>query len=772
MKEIKGMKRFLKVLFVFILMLPLFVKADTEINKIELGGISLPVNGIQPTKYDASVRDGSNYSIDYDSIKWYDITTGIHEMGSTETFVLNHNYRMDINIIPSSGYSFVDASNMSVEVRGLLLNDDYTYQVVNNGNNRKVYVIMQCLKDPFLFTNMTLEGDYDVPTIGDSPVNPTVRIATINGNLNDPNEAPLANVKSAEWYKKLPETEFYAVSKLNSYDVFEEGETYVLRVVLRTANNYWFFDNSIDNIKINNDVFSRYEITDRQVGFQKEYVAVNKYTVSFNSKGGSSVSNQIVIQGNKVQKVTNPTRTGWVFDGWYEEEGYKNLYDFDKPVDHALTLYAKWKVQTFTVKFETNGGSSVANQTVKYADYIVWPDNPKKNGQEFLGWYSDSALTKEFYWNTPIDKNMTIYAKWGPADPVLSISKGDNNSLQVSISNYDSSKKYVLERKTEKSKWSKVTDMSSNSYVNKSLTYGTKYYYRVKTTLNDKVVYSNEVSATAKPNTVQNLKIVSGGTKNLQVSYNKVSATGYEVQYGTDGVNFKRAGYVTKSKTLKYNVKKLKANTTYYFRVRAYKTVKGKKKYGEWSTVVSGKTAPNKTKVSIKYNKYNANSVIPTSVSGASYYEIYRSVYKNKKFSRINNTSDTTNGYVDSNLTVGKTYYYKVKACNSEGRCSDYSGVSSKKVLPNTPVMNVKSIEEKKVTIDITAGEGSQGYEVQRSTKKKTGYKKIKTLTDVLSFENSTTSGKTYYYRARSWIKVNGKKVYSKWSDVSIIKSM
>ena len=69
--------------------------------------------------------------------------------------------------------------------------------------------------------------------------------------------------------------------------------------------------------------------------------------------------------------------------------------------------------------------------------------------------------------------------------------------------------------------------------------------------------------------------------------------TGYEIQYST-GKSFKKAA--TKIKTVKRNattkisIGKLKAKTRYYFRLRTYKTVSGKKYYSDWSVIKWGRT--------------------------------------------------------------------------------------------------------------------------------------------------------------------------------------
>lgn len=64
------------------------------------------------------------------------------------------------------------------------------------------------------------------------------------------------------------------------------------------------------------------------------------FKVEFDSKGGSSVATQYVVYGNKATEPTDPTKTGFIFKGWYigEEE-----FDFDTEIDNNLVLIAVWE---------------------------------------------------------------------------------------------------------------------------------------------------------------------------------------------------------------------------------------------------------------------------------------------------------------------------------------------------------------------------------------------------------------------------------------------
>lgn len=70
-------------------------------------------------------------------------------------------------------------------------------------------------------------------------------------------------------------------------------------------------------------------------------------------------------------------------------------------------------VPTYTVTFDSNGGSDVDDQQVKEMELVKEPEAPTKDGYKFVGWYTDEELTKAFsFGTTKVDSNFTLYAKW------------------------------------------------------------------------------------------------------------------------------------------------------------------------------------------------------------------------------------------------------------------------------------------------------------------------------------------------------------------------
>ena len=66
----------------------------------------------------------------------------------------------------------------------------------------------------------------------------------------------------------------------------------------------------------------------------------------------------------------------------------------------------------YTVTFDTDGGTEIAAQSVQAGDTAYRPADPAKDGYTFAGWYTDKEYSTEFIFSEPVNKAMTVYAKW------------------------------------------------------------------------------------------------------------------------------------------------------------------------------------------------------------------------------------------------------------------------------------------------------------------------------------------------------------------------
>ena len=124
----------------------------------------------------------------------------------------------------------------------------------------------------------------------------------------------------------------------------------------------------------------------------------NKYTITFDTNGGSEIAPITQDYGTEITAPANPTRKGYTFKGW-DKEIPKTM-----PAEN-ITVKAQWKINQYTITFDTNGGSDIAPITQDYGTEITAPDNPTRKGYTFKGW------DKEIPETMPAE-NITITARW------------------------------------------------------------------------------------------------------------------------------------------------------------------------------------------------------------------------------------------------------------------------------------------------------------------------------------------------------------------------
>ena len=125
---------------------------------------------------------------------------------------------------------------------------------------------------------------------------------------------------------------------------------------------------------------------------------INQYTITFDTNGGSEIAPITQDYGTEITAPDNPTRKGYTFKGW-DKEIPKTM-----PAEN-ITVKAQWKINQYTITFDTNGGSDIAPITQDYGTEITAPDNPTRKGYTFKGW------DKEIPETMPAE-NITITARW------------------------------------------------------------------------------------------------------------------------------------------------------------------------------------------------------------------------------------------------------------------------------------------------------------------------------------------------------------------------
>ena len=124
----------------------------------------------------------------------------------------------------------------------------------------------------------------------------------------------------------------------------------------------------------------------------------------------------------------------YTFAGWYSDSGLTTPYNFSTMPASNLVLYAKWTAPSYTVTFDTDGGSAVASQTVEKYKKATAPENPTKSGFVFEGWYTSKDYSTLFDWNTQITANTTVYAKWSAKTLSYTVKYVDEDGNDVATS--------------------------------------------------------------------------------------------------------------------------------------------------------------------------------------------------------------------------------------------------------------------------------------------------------------------------------------------------
>lgn len=146
---------------------------------------------------------------------------------------------------------------------------------------------------------------------------------------------------------------------------------------------------------------------------------INKYTVTFNSYGGTPVppAQEVEYGLTATEPATAPTKTGYTFDGWYLGD---EKYDFSDAVEQNITLYANWEKNIYTVTYTdgVDGEEVFTDQTyrVPFEDTTpAFKGNPTRDGYVFDGWkpaFSDTVTGNVTYvaqWTARTDLSYTVH---------------------------------------------------------------------------------------------------------------------------------------------------------------------------------------------------------------------------------------------------------------------------------------------------------------------------------------------------------------------------
>lgn len=154
-----------------------------------------------------------------------------------------------------------------------------------------------------------------------------------------------------------------------------------------------------------------------QVSKVEYFVEITNYNVAF-FDGAEEYTNLAtkVEENGKLERPTDPEKKDMVFVGWYTDSEFKEPYNFESSVTSNLKLYAKFEaaaaVETQTVTFMKDAETTYDTSVVKKGNTVGAPAEPTNDGYSFGGWYTDVNCTTAYDFNTPVNTDITLYAKW------------------------------------------------------------------------------------------------------------------------------------------------------------------------------------------------------------------------------------------------------------------------------------------------------------------------------------------------------------------------
>ncbi len=244
----------------------------------------------------------------------------------------------------------------------------------------------------------------------------------------------------------------------------------------------------------------------------------NKYIISFNSNGGSSVDSETVEYGNKVDMPLDPILEGMNFLGWYTDIELENSYDFSTTVTSSFTLYAKYvttPIVKYNVEFVFNNGNENRIININEGNKVFEPKNPIKESTIdkdyiFDAWTTDPELKNVYDFNLEVNSNITLYARFKESIRSYNVQfKNGNELLESKLVEYGTIPTYTgltpKKESTDKYEYTFIGFDKELEEVNGDITYYAKFLESVRKyeiTFKDydgNILYSSELEYGTMP---------------------------------------------------------------------------------------------------------------------------------------------------------------------------------------------------------------------------------------------------------------------------------
>ena len=364
-------------------------------------------------------------------------------------------------------------------------------------------------------------------------------------------------------------------------------------------------------------------------------------------------------------------------------------------------------------------------------------------------------------------KTVEGFRVYGASSDVVDVeTKLGNSTIQAAVAAYNQIKVnwaqtaqadgYELYRNDQ---LYKTVNGISNCYLVDTVACGTTYNYKVRPfrNVNGKKVYgefSTQVSAVTSLPAASMNKVTEVDYKTLDVSWNQgTGATGYELYRSTSSNSgFALVKDITNGNTLTYRDTGLNIGTTYYYKVKAYRTENGKKVYAPESGVISATvTLGTVTGLKATPTAYNRIELTWNKMSYATGYELYYSTSPNGNYKFLKKLGKNSVKFRWSKAQCGVTYYFQIRPIQKVKKVINYGSFSQAASAMTTigvpTKVQVSKVTYDSITLKWKAPKGAKQYKIYVADSKDGTYKYLMTTKKKsLTFKNLAT-GKTYYYK-------------------------
>jgi len=169
-----------------------------------------------------------------------------------------------------------------------------------------------------------------------------------------------------------------------------------------------------------------------------------KVTLTLNSQGGSAVTPIEVNPGTAIGTLPTPTRTGYTFGGWFSAQTGGTQYTATSTLSANATAYARWTATSYTITYDSNGGSAVPNGTYTIESPAVTLPTATRTGYNFAGWEMPGSVDIVTVLPTGSIGNRSFTAKWDIVNYNIVYQLDDGNNHQSNPVTYTIEDHFVL----------------------------------------------------------------------------------------------------------------------------------------------------------------------------------------------------------------------------------------------------------------------------------------------------------------------------------------